>query len=63
MRVRPKKSEVQLLEADISKAEKIIGWKPKVNHIKALETSIQETLNWFKKKDNINFYNLKKYNI
>ncbi len=63
LRIRPKKSEVQLLEADISKAKKLIGWEPKVNDIKSLESSIQETLKWFKKKNNINFYNLKRYNI
>ncbi len=44
-RIRPKNSEVLKLLSNNSKAEKLIGWKPRYN----LEKGLAETIDWVKK--------------
>ena len=48
-RKRPKESEVERLYADISKAEKLLGWKPAYS----LEEGLKETAKWFKSHKDI----------
>ena len=55
-RLRPKTSEVYRLCAHTSKAKKIIGWKPKYSSPKGFEKGLLKTIEWFSKKENLNFY-------
>jgi len=56
-RKRPARSEVERLMADNTKAEQLLGWKPKYN----LKRGIEKTIEWF--KENMDKYNSKRYNI
>ena len=56
-RKRPKKSEVERLRADNSKARQILNWAPKYN----LERGLKKTIEWFKKNKNI--YKSEIYNL
>lgn len=56
-RIRPKKSEVQQLISDISKAKKLLGWEPKYS----LEEGLKETIDWMRK--NIKDYKTDMYVI
>lgn len=58
IRARPEKSEVNRLLADITKARKLLGWEPKYN----LTEGLTLTIEWFKKKENLEKYKLG-YNI
>jgi NAD dependent epimerase/dehydratase len=44
-RIRPEKSEVQRLVAEISKAKKFFDWEPKIS----LEKGLEKTIRWMKK--------------
>jgi len=48
-RIRPKKSEVQRLLADNSKALKLLNWKPKYANKNKFESAIKITIDWSKK--------------
>jgi dTDP-glucose 4,6-dehydratase len=56
-RVRPKKSEVERLIADTSKAKKLFKWKPKTK----LESGLEKTIEWM--KENSWRYKKEIYNI
>lgn len=56
-RVRPPKSEVNRLLADISKSEKLLGWKPEVS----LDQGLQATIEWI--SENESFYKTYIYNL
>jgi len=56
-RARPKKSEVERLLADNSKARKLLGWSPRVN----LDTGLRKTIEWI--KGHSDFYKPDTYNI
>jgi len=58
-RKRPKKSEVERLLADNSRARELIGWSPRYR----LEDGIAETIKWFSNLDNLKFYKPDIYNI
>jgi len=58
IRARPEKSEVNRLLANITKARKLLGWEPKY----ALTEGLKLTIEWFKKKENLEKYKLG-YNI
>ena len=49
IRVRPKKSEVQRLLANNSKALKLLNWKPKYANKRNFENAIKITIDWAKK--------------
>ena len=51
-RVRPSKSEVDRLYANIDKAKELIGWEPTIS----LENGLKRTIDWFRKKENIKTY-------
>ena len=57
-RKRIKSSEVNRLNADNSKALRIINWKPSYS----LDDGLKLTFEWFSKKENLDFYKLG-YNI
>jgi len=44
IRTRPRKSEVERLQADIAKAKKLLAWKASVS----LEKGLRKTISWFK---------------
>ena len=58
-RIRPEKSEVYRLFADISKAQKIINYKP----LTTLESGLLQTINWFQDSANLSKYKTGIYNI
>ncbi len=58
-RVRPDKSEVERLWADNLKAKQLLGWQPEFD----LETGLQETVNWFARPENQQFYKPEIYTI
>jgi dTDP-glucose 4,6-dehydratase len=58
-RIRPKKSEVERLLADNSKAQQILNWKPEWS----LEKGLTKTIGWFSKEDRQSFYKPDIYNI
>jgi NAD dependent epimerase/dehydratase len=58
-RLRPDKSEVFRLFGDNSKILQHTNWKPQYSLSKGLE----ETINWFSKKENLSFYKSGIYNV
>ena len=56
-RIRPSKSEVERLIADISKAKKLLQWAPAIS----LEEGLQKTIRWIKKEKER--YKTKIYNV
>lgn len=65
-RIRPSKSEVLRLRCDNKKIRKITNWKPSFNKDKGFEKGLENTIKWFKNKDNLNFYKKEmftKYNV
>jgi dTDP-glucose 4,6-dehydratase len=62
-RIRPAKSEVERLWADNSKAQELTGWVPAYRGIEGFRAGIKETVNWFKKPDNLKLYKADLYNI
>lgn len=57
LRVRPEKSEVIRLLADIKKAKKLLGWEPKIS----LDEGLKKTIEWISKS--LNLYKPGKYEI
>lgn len=57
-RIRPEKSEVNRLFADINRASKLINWKPSYSLIEGLKL----TTDWFSNIENIRNYKIL-YNI
>ena len=55
-RKRPKKSEVSRLCCSNKKALKLLKWKPRYAGKKDMEIGIKETVEWFKKKENLKKY-------
>lgn len=62
-RLRPEKSEVERLWADNSKAEALLGWKPKYAGHDGLKQGIAQTAAWFTDPDNLKLYRPDRYNI
>lgn len=62
-RFRPKNSEVTRLFCSNKKAKKILNWSPKFYAKKGFELGIYKTIGWFKKKENLEFYNTNIYNF
>ena len=56
-RIRPRKSEVERLFSDSSKARRLFGWQPRVK----LEDGMEKTIIWYRK--NLNRYKAHLYNI
>lgn len=62
-RIRPEKSEVERLWADNSKARELTGWEPIYTGLEGLRKGLKETVDWFKKPENIKLYKADLYNI
>ena len=62
-RLRPKKSEVNQLVSSNIKAKKILGWKPKFSNLNGFKKGLENTIEWFKKPENIKYYKSNMYNV
>jgi NAD dependent epimerase/dehydratase len=62
-RIRPENSEVNRLWADNSKAKELLSWKPEYASLNGLKKGLEETVNWFKKPNNLNLYKSEIYNV
>ncbi len=62
-RFRPKKSEVERLWADNSKATKILDWEPLYANREGFKKGLKETAAWFSSPDNLKRYKADVYNI
>jgi dTDP-glucose 4,6-dehydratase len=62
-RNRPKKSEVQRLWADNSKAKAMMGWSPEYAGKDGLSQGLLKTITWFNDPINLMKYKIDKYNI
>ncbi len=51
-RIRPEKSEVNRLSANINKASKLIDWKPSYS----LTEGLKLTIDWFSNEENLRNY-------
>ena len=56
-RIRPKKSEVERLLADATKAKELLGWTPQFS----LTDGLQNTINWISER--LDRYKVDVYNI
>ena len=61
-RIRPKKSEVNLLISNNTKAKKILKWKPEYYGKKGFKIALKKTVDWFSDDGNLKLYN-DKYNV
>jgi len=62
-RLRPDKSEVDRLLADNNKASQLFGWKPDYAGKEGLSRGLKETIDWFSKSSNLNYYKTNGYQI
>ena len=62
-RLRPHRSEVEILHCQNTKAKKLIKWQIKETKEKYFEKNLKETINWFEDRDNLNRYKHTTYNI
>jgi NAD dependent epimerase/dehydratase len=62
-RIRPENSEVNRLWADNSKAKELLSWKPEYASLNGLKKGLEETVNWFKKPNNLSLYKSEIYNV
>jgi len=62
-RIRPENSEVNRLWADNSKAKELLSWKPEYASLNGLKKGLEDTINWFKKPNNLNLYKSEIYNV
>lgn len=61
-RVRPKKSEVDILIANNTKAKKLLNWRPNFSGKKGFELAILKSLEWFNENKDSSKYDIKRYN-
>jgi NAD dependent epimerase/dehydratase len=62
-RMRPKKSEVERLWADNTKAEELLGWRPAYSGLEGLRCGLSETVAWFTEPSNLLGYKADRYNL
>ena len=62
-RIRPKKSEVERLWADHSKAKALLNWNPEYAGLEGLKRGLSKTIKWFLKKENKVKYKSHVYHI
>ena len=63
LRLRPDKSEVERLFADISKAKAIMGWVPEWGGLDGLTRGLTETIEWFSVPANRARYKAGRYTV
>jgi NAD dependent epimerase/dehydratase len=59
IRLRPEKSEVERLLGSAKKISSLTNWQPKFT----FDEAINQTINWFKKEDNLKQYKTEIYNV
>ena len=62
-RLRPKKSEVERLWANNSKAKNLFSWKPEYDGMDGLKRGLSETVDWIIDPENLKHYKSDIYNI
>lgn len=62
-RTRPAKSEVERLWASNEKAKDLTGWSPSYGGSDGFERAMRETVDWFKKPENLSSYKIGRYTI
>ncbi|MGF7056653.1 NAD-dependent 4,6-dehydratase LegB [Brassicibacter mesophilus] len=62
-RIRPKRSEVERLRADISKAKRLFNWQPNYGGKDGFKRGLQETVEWFINPEHLKMYKGDRYNI
>ncbi len=62
-RLRPHKSEVEVLHCDNKKAKKLLQWQIKETKEDYFDKNLKQTINWFDDKNNLNRYKHTTYNI
>ena len=62
-RLRPEKSEVERLLADIRKADALVGWRPSRAGAKGFEQGLRSTIDWFSNPEHLKWYKTDIYNI
>lgn len=62
-RLRPQKSEVERLLADIRKADALVGWRPDRAGAKGFEQGLRSTIDWFSDPEHLKWYKTDIYNI
>ena len=62
-RLRPKKSEVERLWADNSKAKKLLDWQPQYRRKEGLQKGLEKTVEWLTKPENLSAYKADRYNL
>lgn len=62
-RIRGKKTEVKRLFSANEKAKNLLSWTPKYRAKNGFIKGLDKTISWFKKDDNLKYYNSDIYNI
>ncbi|MEA5088415.1 NAD-dependent 4,6-dehydratase LegB [Solidesulfovibrio sp.] len=62
-RLRPEKSEVERLFADIAKVRSLTGWEPRHGGLAGFEAGLAKTIAWFRKPGNLGRYKPHRYNV
>ncbi|WP_416826531.1 NAD-dependent 4,6-dehydratase LegB [Ectobacillus polymachus] len=62
VRLRPKKSEVERLWADNSKAKRLLEWEPAYGNRNGFKKGLGETIEWFTNTENLKHYKADIYN-
>jgi dTDP-glucose 4,6-dehydratase len=63
VRLRPERSEVDRLCASNSKAQKLLGWSPRIGGIEGLRNGLEQTIAWFTEPKNLSRYRENVYNL
>jgi dTDP-glucose 4,6-dehydratase len=63
VRLRPERSEVDRLCASNAKAQKLLGWSPRVAGIEGLRNGLEQTIAWFTEPKNLSRYRENVYNL
>jgi NAD dependent epimerase/dehydratase len=63
VRLRPERSEVDRLCASNAKAQKLLGWSPRVTGIEGLRNGLEQTIAWFTEPKNLSRYRENVYNL
>jgi NAD dependent epimerase/dehydratase len=62
-RLRPENSEVGRLWANNSKAKELFGWSPNYSGLEGFKSGLEETVEWFRQRENMRSYKSNIYNI
>ena len=63
VRLRPERSEVARLWASNAKAERLLGWTPRLGGVEGLRNGLEQTISWFAKSENLSRYRQNVYNL